>query len=110
MTPRRRAQPRTRSVSASDVPALADFARGYLHQDLLVEHGSAIEAARAFGRDASADERRALAADLTRVAAAAAHWRASRLERWFRDELRAAWTPSSVAELELIRQAVDAPR
>ena len=53
----------------ADVPAFADFARGYLHQDLMVEYGSALDAARAFVRDATDAERRAVVTDLARLAA-----------------------------------------
>src|SRR6185295_6893148 len=43
--------------------ALAEFARGYLHEDVIEEYGSAAGAASAFCADASADECRALADD-----------------------------------------------
>ena len=47
--------------SAADFPALRSFLRGYLHQDMKDEYGSAVEAAREFCRDADAEERTAVA-------------------------------------------------
>lgn len=85
---------------AADLPALAAFARGYLHEDLLVEHGSAVHAAAAFARDASPDERRQLVDDLDRLLRAFHGRPASRLAKFFTDELRAAWAPTSVDDLQ----------
>ena len=106
---RRRLKPP--SLSADDVPALAEFARAYLHQDVLVEHGSAVEAVRAFCRDASMRETRALVVDLAHVITKAAEWQGDNLARWFRDDLGAAWGPDSFDDLvELAAAAASAPR
>jgi hypothetical protein len=98
MTPRRRRHHRP-TLSARDVPALAAFARSYLHQDVLVEHADAAEAVRAFCRDASDPERDALAADLARVIGAATGWADPSLAGWFKDTLGAAWSPESFEDL-----------
>ncbi len=78
--------------------ALTGFARGYLHQDVIAEHGSVAGAAAAFCRDASPAERRALADALQRVVEDARGWRAARLARFF-ERLGAAWSPSSIDEV-----------
>jgi hypothetical protein len=102
MTRRRRGKGAT--LSPDDVPALREFARGYLHQDLFVEHVSVGEAVRAFEADASVEEREALFADLARLLKASKEWPEGMLARWFRDALGAAWAPESAASLaDLIR-------
>jgi hypothetical protein len=91
---------RTRRLPrAADLPALTAFARGYLHEDVLAEHGSALDAATAFAQDASPDERHQLLDELERVAHALAASPASRVTRFFTHDLRAAWTPATVDDL-----------
>lgn len=91
---------------ASDLPALAAFARGYLHQDVIAEYGSAVNAAAAFTEDASDEERRGLLDDLERLTHAADGKSASQVARYFTDELRAAWTPTSLADLRSLIAAI----
>jgi hypothetical protein len=52
--------------SAADYPALRSFLRGYFHQDMKDEYGSAEEAVREFCADAAPDERAAVAREWTR--------------------------------------------
>jgi hypothetical protein len=92
----------------SEVPALAAFARGYLHQDVIAEYGSAAGAATAFAEDASDEERRALIADLERLAHALDGKQATQLGRYFTEELRAAWAPASAADLRSLIAALAA--
>lgn len=99
MTSKNRRRGRRRMLSASDVPALARFARGYLHQDVLTEHGSAAGAVRAFCRDSTGPEQAALTSDLARLIATAADWPIPALARWFRDDLGAAWSPDTLDEV-----------
>ena len=99
MTAKNRRRGRRRMLSARDVPALAGFARGYLHQDVLTEHGSAAEAVRAFCRESTGPEQAALTWDFARLIATAADWPAPALARWFRDDLGAAWSPDSFDEV-----------
>jgi len=93
---------RRHAIDAKTLTKLRDFARGYLHQDVLVEHGSAERAAEAFTVDASRDERRELADGLTRLAEAARSWPAERLSRFFTDDLGAAWTPGSIDDVRAL--------
>jgi hypothetical protein len=56
------------AISASQLPALHNFLRGYFHQDMKDEYGSAVGAARAFCKDASSADRSALSAEWSRFA------------------------------------------
>jgi hypothetical protein len=93
---------RRRSIDAHGFAALAAFARGYLHEDVIAEHGDAATAAAAFHADASDEERRQLADDLERLSEAAHEWTEARLSRFFARELGAAWTPGSVSEVRAL--------
>lgn len=99
---------RRRPLTARDVPALADFARGYLHQEFAVEYQNAPGAIAAFRLDASPVERAALDRDLTRVMIACRRWPAARLAAFFSDALGSAWAPGSADELLVLRQALNA--
>lgn len=99
----------TRAVPVAetpDLPALRDFARGYLHEDVLAEHGGAIGAAGGFVRDATAAEIRALSGDLTRLVSTAAHWPDDTLATYFRKTLKSAWLPRSFADLRALEAEV----
>jgi|tagenome__1003787_1003787.scaffolds.fasta_scaffold20088520_2 CdiI immunity protein len=54
-------------------PHLAEFARGYLHEDVIPEHGSAVAAAKAYINDLSLEDRRALSNEVR-------HFRAQHLD------------------------------
>lgn len=62
-------KPSPNKPSAADYPALRSFLRGYFHQDMKDEYGSAEEAAREFWQDADAEERSAVAREWTRFQA-----------------------------------------
>ena len=59
----------TPQISAADFPALRDFLRGYFHQDLADEYGSAKGAAAQFRQDADEAQRKALAEEWARFLA-----------------------------------------
>jgi hypothetical protein len=86
----------------ADLPALTAFVRGYLHEDVLAEHGSALDAATAFARDASPEERHQLVDELERIASALDASPAPRVARFFTHDLRAAWTPATVDDLRAL--------
>jgi CdiI immunity protein len=56
----------TPQISAADFPALRDFLRGYFHQDLADEYGSAKGAAEQFRQDADEAQRKALTEEWAR--------------------------------------------
>jgi hypothetical protein len=59
-------KPDAAPFAAADFPALRSFLRGYFHQDMKDEYGSAEEAVREFCADASSDERAAVAEEWSR--------------------------------------------
>lgn len=54
------------AISAAQFPALRNFLRGYFHQDMKDEYGSAADATRAFCKDASAADLAALSSEWSR--------------------------------------------
>ena len=54
-------------ISSADFPALRDFLRGYFHEDVVEEYGSAEAAARQFCEDADEQQRKAVAKDGARL-------------------------------------------
>ena len=92
-------------LTAEDLPALREFARAYLHEDVMSEYGSAVAAASAYLADASPAEASHLASDLDRLRRAAVRWSAARLATFFTRQLRAAWVPETVDDLERLSAA-----
>ena len=95
-----------RKVRPEDFPALAQFFGGYLHQDFLLDHGSAPAAARSFRADASPDEARAVDDELDRLLILTERWTVTQIRRFLKS-LGAAWLPSTRADLEALRSARD---
>ena len=58
---------KTAEISAAEFPALRDFLRGYFHEDLLDEYGSAEAAVRQFCKDADAAQRKAVSEEWARL-------------------------------------------
>jgi CdiI immunity protein len=54
------------AISAGQFPALRNFLRGYFHQDMKDEYGSAADATRAFCKDAGTADLAALSAEWSR--------------------------------------------
>jgi len=54
-------------IPSADFPALRQFLRGYFHQDMADEYGSAEGAARQFCKDADAGQRKAVAEEWARL-------------------------------------------
>jgi hypothetical protein len=90
-------------------PALRAFCRGYLHQDVLDEHGSATAAIAAFRAESSAAEQRALEADWRRFATDTAGWPLQRVADFFADTLGAAWRPGGADDLTAFAAAITQP-
>ena len=95
------------SIVPADVPALAGFARGYLHQDMVEEHQTLVRAFDTFWADADAAERRGFLKNwevFDRLAARAS-WTDVRaaLER-----LGAVWTPGNRRSFRSLARAVGA--
>jgi len=86
-------------VSREEFPELAAFVRGYLHEDYLVEYGSAEAARDVFLADASADERRALADECRAFLATVAGQPVSVVRRILTHDLGCAWRPARTADV-----------
>jgi hypothetical protein len=67
MSPKHPDDRKTPEISGSDFPALRDFLRGYFHEDVVEEYGSAEAAARQFCEDADEQQRKAVAKDGARL-------------------------------------------
>lgn len=86
--------------------ALAEFARAYLHEDVLAAHGSGVAAAAAFAKESSFREQAQVAVALDILALGAEDYPPARLARLFTRVLRCAWAPSSADELSAMAEAI----
>jgi hypothetical protein len=109
VTKRRRRTGRARAgdgVAAGPAPeaidAVAPFARGYLHEDLRAEFGSAAAAAAAFAADASDAERARVRDGWDQILRWARTADRDALRGLFRDRLRCAWAPEAASDLDPI--------
>jgi hypothetical protein len=98
-------KPRIRRLERKQLPALAEFARAYLHEDAIAEYGSAEHAVVAYIEDVGAMEQRQLRIDLARLADTAVTWPHARLLSFFTHDLRASWAPSSRAQIRFLEIA-----
>jgi CdiI immunity protein len=104
VTPRRRIA----TIRRAQVPALANFARAYLHEDFEAEYGSPEGAAAAFSADASETERADLARDIAHLTTNAGRWSVAALQRFMTREIGGAWRPESVDAVKALEQALKA--
>ncbi len=88
-------------------PALRRFVRGYLHEDLAAEHGTAEAAARAFRADASPSERAEVVREWNALRAAVEPGGLVALREALA-ALGAAWRPRSLAEADRFGSALGA--
>ena len=93
-------------LDARRFPALVGFFRGYLHQDVLEEHGTAETAARAFRRETSAGEMAELAAEWEAFARATAALPLAEVRRVMVEEMGSAWAPVSRRDLVELGKAL----
>ena len=93
-------------LNRRDLSALTDFARAYLHQDLVVEYGTAMAAGAAFALDASVDERRRVADALDVLAAIGNNRPLDSLQRFLVEKVRCAWVPTSPSDLADLARAI----
>lgn len=98
----------TQELYRGEFPALASFVRGYLHEDFLEVHGSALAAAAAFCADATEDERRQLAQELAALVRVAAGRPVRDLRRFITRDLGSRWDPASPRELAALLDLVRA--
>jgi len=94
------------SRSDNDLPALRNFLRGYFHQDMKDEYGSATGALLAFCEDANPNERAALARDWSRLVGAENGQSIERLNQILTQKLGSSYsvTTDEVQQLSAILQ------
>jgi hypothetical protein len=86
---------------ASRFPQLRRVFEGYLHEDSLVEYGTAAEAIQAFLDDASESERRLFRDEARRFLAVTSSFEFAQVQRLVA-RLGSRWIPDSRAELETL--------
>jgi hypothetical protein len=94
------------SEQAEQFPLLREFARGYLHQDLIPEHGDPLGAAKAYLKDLGTDERKNLAAESQKMLTALRQWSAAELNRQLH-RMGSAWNFVSPHEFEQVLRLFD---
>lgn len=86
---------------SSQFPALREFFRGYFHQDLEEEYGSAEAAARQFWRDADEGQRRAVAEEWDRLLRHTETGTLDHINKLLKKS-GSAWTFASLAEVQKV--------
>jgi len=81
-----------------------------LHEDAILEHGTAAAAARAFRADASARERAAVAAEWRRFEHETRGWPIARVREQFTETLGAAWAPATRVALAALGRVLAGSR
>ena len=88
--------------------ALRAWLRGYLHEDYAADYGGAAGAARAFCREASPAERRALRMEWRTFRALTAGWPLADIARVLTAELGGSWVPATARDVTAVGRALDA--
>ena len=89
-------------LNPEELPRVAFFLAGYLHEDLEPVHGSAAKAAYTYAAEAELDELEELAAEWEVLQAAAHHLPLPRLNRILRERFKSAWYLSSATEADAV--------
>jgi hypothetical protein len=97
-------------VNADDLPSLAGFVGGYLHEDWQLDFGSAGEAAFAFLSEADLDDVEELAADWEVLVEATRDLDLAALNRLLRERFRSGWNLVSKDELQAVAQELERAR
>lgn len=93
-------------INPAEFPQLSEFARGYLHQDLIPEHGSALQATKAYLNDLSPAERKKTADEAFRFRAIAQNWMSSEVNEAIA-ALGGSWNFISADELLQVLQTLE---
>ena len=94
-------------VNPEDLPSLAAFVGGYLHEDWQLEFGSAAEAAYAFIGEADLDDVEELAADWAMLVEGTRDLDLEALNRLLRERFRSGWYVTSKSEIEAVQQELE---
>lgn len=91
-------------LNAEELPSLAAFLGGYLHEDWQLEFASPGEAAYAFAGDADIDDVEELAEDWSVLLAASRVLDLGELNRLLGERFNAAWQVTSKLEIAAVEQ------
>ena len=94
------------TIKAHQFPLLREFARGYLHQDVIPEYGNALGAAETYLADVGSKERKELAAESRELINSLRNWDTAMLNRELH-RMGAAWSFVSLAEFEQVLRLFD---
>jgi hypothetical protein len=85
---------------------LRQFARGYLHQDLIPEYGDVMNAAKSYVSDLNSGDRKHLATEAQEMLVVAREWSAAELNQQLH-RMGSAWTFVSNDEFEQVLRLFD---
>jgi hypothetical protein len=85
---------------------IRQFARGYLHQDLIPEYGDVMNAAESYVSDLHSGDRKHLASEAQEMLIAAHEWSTAELNQQLR-RMGSAWTFVSKDEFEQVLRLFD---
>lgn len=91
-------------LNPEDLPSLAGFLGGYLHEDWQLGFGSAAEAAYSFIGEADLDDVEELAADWAMLVEAARDLDLAALNRLLRERFGSGWYLTSKSEIEAVQE------
>jgi hypothetical protein len=94
-------------VNADELPSLAAFLGGYLHEEWQLDFGSAAEAAYAFVGEADLDDVEELAADWTVLIEATHDLDLAAVNRLLRERFRSGWHLTAKDELQAVAQELE---
>lgn len=94
-------------LNPEDLPSLAGFLGGYLHEDWQLGFGSAAEATYSFVGEADLDDVEELAADWAVLVEATRDLDLEALNRLLRERFRSGWHLTSKTEIEAVQQELE---
>lgn len=94
-------------LTADDLPHLAAFFSGYLHEDWQTEFASPAEAAFAFAGDADLDDVEELAAEWAVLVEATRELELDAINRLLQERFRSAWHVTSKLEVEAVTEELE---
>ena len=94
-------------MNADDLPSLAGFLGGYLHEDWQLEYGSPAAAVYSFIGEADLDDVEELAADWTVLVEATRDLDLAAINRLLGERFRSSWHLASKAEIEAVARELE---
>jgi hypothetical protein len=95
------------ALAPEQLPRVAFFLDGYLHEDFAAEHGSAAGAAWSYAQEAELDELEELGAEWATVRAAAEALPLNLFNRLLRERFASSWQAASVEEIEAVGREIE---